>query len=285
MGTNITADQVLTWGRKAAQDLVGSGIPLVSSISKTAEDHSLNLEQITRVCEAANQSTFASLHGDRMDRLIGFKVAHAKDVLEGLNSPTEKVAMAMGDDYTLPPPKEDDGLQPNIGEVMDTYFPKTASDVRDRVTITEENARIRAHINKVAAAKSELDAEMVGHQVESTRSEDKLFYEVKKKLVEGNDFDDVYNMIVGSPAGEFGSDVSSLMRRVLERLKQDNLVAEETEIPDSVNAGTEENNPHETVVKQACEILRREKRVRLLEKAAHLCNVEMETLYNKMSHV
>ena len=92
-------------------------------------------------------------------------------------------------------------------------------------------------------------------------------------------------MIVGSPAGEFGSDVSSLMRRVLERLKQDNLVAEETEIPDSVNAGTEENNPHETVVKQACEILRREKRVRLLEKAAHLCNVEMETLYNKMSHV
>ena len=68
-----------------ATDFVDQGISLNDSVSKLATDYSMNQEQVRRLCEATNNTTFNTVFKKRAetedDRLVDFEVADANVVL------------------------------------------------------------------------------------------------------------------------------------------------------------------------------------------------------------
>lgn len=71
----------------AAKDLVDHQIDLNESVDKLASNHSMNDEQLTRLCEATNNAAFNALFEAKgkvgsADRLVEFKVASAKEILQ-----------------------------------------------------------------------------------------------------------------------------------------------------------------------------------------------------------
>ncbi len=71
----------------AAKDLVEHQIDLNESVDKLASNHSMNDEQLTRLCEATNNAAFNALFEAKgkvgsADRLVEFKVASAKEILK-----------------------------------------------------------------------------------------------------------------------------------------------------------------------------------------------------------
>jgi AraC-like DNA-binding protein len=78
-----------------AEDLVTNKVPLNDSIAKLASDMGLTDEQVCRLCEATNNTTFSKLFKAREktagDRLIEFDVADSKKVLGKLIKQAEPV--------------------------------------------------------------------------------------------------------------------------------------------------------------------------------------------------
>jgi hypothetical protein len=71
----------------AAKDLVDHQIDLNESVDKLAASRSMNDEQLTRLCEATNNAAFNALFEAKgkvgsADRLVEFKVASAKEILQ-----------------------------------------------------------------------------------------------------------------------------------------------------------------------------------------------------------
>lgn len=71
----------------AAKDLVEHQIDLNESVDKLASNYSMNDEQLTRLCEATNNAAFNALFEAKgkvgsADRLVEFKVASAKEILQ-----------------------------------------------------------------------------------------------------------------------------------------------------------------------------------------------------------
>lgn len=79
----LDANDFTRLGSAAADALASKGIPLAETIDKMASDNDMGLEQIKRLCEAANNASFKAFF-DRSaptDRQATFKVAAAEDVI------------------------------------------------------------------------------------------------------------------------------------------------------------------------------------------------------------
>tara|TARA_Y100001970_G_scaffold282723_1_gene396161 strand:+ start:485 stop:1324 length:840 start_codon:yes stop_codon:yes gene_type:complete len=97
-------------------DMFMGGSPLEDSILNMAKDRSLNAEQIRRLVEMANTSTFLRLFKDAPseDRVVKFKVADPEVVIKryystgpGTNSKSVSITMTMG---KLPSSSEDKSI-------------------------------------------------------------------------------------------------------------------------------------------------------------------------------
>lgn len=76
-------------GKTAASAFVEKGTPLNESITKLAKQHSLNANQVSRVCEAANLDTYLSKMAAASDRRFEFELADSGKVLADLNLKSE----------------------------------------------------------------------------------------------------------------------------------------------------------------------------------------------------
>jgi len=76
-------------GKTAAAAFVEKGTPLNESISKLAKQHSLNANQVSRVCEAANLDTYLNKMAAASDRRFEFELADSGKVLADLNLKSE----------------------------------------------------------------------------------------------------------------------------------------------------------------------------------------------------
>lgn len=79
----LSADDFTRLASTAADALASKGTPLVESIDRLAADNSMTLEQIKRLCEAANNAAFKALFdkSNPTDREANFPVAKAEDVI------------------------------------------------------------------------------------------------------------------------------------------------------------------------------------------------------------
>lgn len=78
---SIDSDQLRIMGKQAAARFVNDKEPLDSSIRTLAKEASLNPEQVKRVVEQANVSTYLEIFKSGYDKNIGFPVADAEKIL------------------------------------------------------------------------------------------------------------------------------------------------------------------------------------------------------------
>jgi len=71
-------------GKTAAQKLISDNVSLNESITKQAQQHKLNPNQIARVCEAANLHTYTNKMASSATRLNEFPLADKADILSKL---------------------------------------------------------------------------------------------------------------------------------------------------------------------------------------------------------
>lgn len=79
----LSADDFTRLAAVAADALASKGTPLAETIDQIAQDNSMNLEQIKRLCEASNNAAFKALFdkSPASDREVKFDVARAEDVV------------------------------------------------------------------------------------------------------------------------------------------------------------------------------------------------------------
>ena len=237
--SSFSAQQALLWGEQAGDRLIEDNIDLSTSIAKIAQEHSLNTEQIARVVEAANHHVWRRLHKTAMDRLFSFNVANLESVLGALQNPPSEVKAAgwrggtPDGDYQEPPPDEE-SLSLSVDEVFDLAFPKVAENVLDaRLRKREKLVELVVARNKVAQAQSHIQASQIGASVVQSRSEDELLRQAEQLLLSGKTWEETYHQLVGGGGGYPMGEVRSLMGRVLDRLKQKNLVGEGESLPEN----------------------------------------------------
>ena len=231
---SVTPGQIITWARDVAGGFLQRDVPLFDGVKKVAMDNGLNHEQISRVCEAANHAVFNSTFKTNPNRLFEFPVVKGEEVIEALSMPTSKTASINTRDYDQPPPSP---LSMSCDEVFDKIFPKTAGAMRSEYESAEAVSRARAEMNKVAAAEGELRSQVVGSDMRRDREEDEFYQLVRQMLLEGQSFEEVYeNLMIDRESVESdamsSTTVRSLMERIMERLKAENLIDTSTELPD-----------------------------------------------------
>jgi len=82
--TYMKEDDYLKLANAAAVDLMDNNVPLNDSVTKLAEQFKLNQDQILRLCEATNNTTFNHIFKTKTasdDRLVDFQIADAKAIL------------------------------------------------------------------------------------------------------------------------------------------------------------------------------------------------------------
>lgn len=102
MPKNRSSSEYAAAGVKIASDFLESGAPMTPALKKTAQEMDLNVHQIERVAEAANQHAFKKLFEKRADGGdVQFEPASSEKVVAELNTPT-KIAWDMGDYQSKP---------------------------------------------------------------------------------------------------------------------------------------------------------------------------------------
>lgn len=90
--TAVSPETLKQLGGKAAALYIKEERPLNESIAEMAKESSLNLEQVKRVAEYANNATFAHLFKGSYDKNITFPMADASAVMQTKNETREKTA-------------------------------------------------------------------------------------------------------------------------------------------------------------------------------------------------
>jgi len=90
----VSPESLRQLGSRAAARFVQEKTPLNTSISEMAKEASLNLEQVRRVAEYANNATFAHLFKNGYEKNITFPMADAAAVMQEKDSSVVKTATA-----------------------------------------------------------------------------------------------------------------------------------------------------------------------------------------------
>lgn len=150
-----------------AEDLVQQQIPLNSSITKLAKSMDLNHEQVRRLCEATNNTTFNKLFQAKgktaSDRMIEFDIADPKKVLGEVIEEASCKTASVSELYELRPLNDEmhsvRHAEPDYGDLEKTAFelrPEAkASDEVDRRTMVKVLDNMRHQ--KLAADMEYLD--------------------------------------------------------------------------------------------------------------------------------
>ena len=90
--TAVSPETLKQLGGKAAAQYIQQEKPLNESIAEMAKESSLNLEQVRRVSEYANNATFAHLFKGSYDKNITFPMADAAAIMQTKDQSQEKTA-------------------------------------------------------------------------------------------------------------------------------------------------------------------------------------------------
>lgn len=235
---SVTPGQILEWGKQVANGLLNDGISLFDGTKKIAMDNGLNEHQINRVAEASNQSVFKSAFHTNPNKLFEFPVVKGEEVIQALSMPTTKTASIDDSDYSQPPPTVK--LAMDYDEVFDRIFPKTASEkpsLRQEYEEKEEISKLRIEFNKVSAMEGDIRSMAVGSDMRREDKEDEFYHQVRQMLLEGKSFEEVYENLMLDHAGMDGEtasqvEIKSLIERIMDRLKAENLIDSAEEVPD-----------------------------------------------------
>lgn len=266
----VTPGQILTWANEIANGFVNKGESLFDGAKKVAMDHGLNEHQISLVCQGSNQATFKAMSTTNPNMLFEFPVVKGEDVVSALSAPQTKVAAIDDSDYKGPPPRSP--LAMSIDEVFERLFPKVASDKPSLGVMAEQAeklSKLSAEINKAAAMEGEARSMAVGADIRRDQREEDFYQVVRTMLLEGKTLEEVYDdLMIDKDSVEddmvSSSEVKSLMRTIMDRLKAENLIDQAQEMPNDTPAmqvSTSDNKPEyktasarfTALVKQAAE--------------------------------
>lgn len=90
--TAVSPESLRQLGGKAAALYIRDSKPLNDTIAEMAKESSLNIEQVRRVSEYANNATFAHLFKNEYDKNITFPMADAAAIMQNKDQTKEKVA-------------------------------------------------------------------------------------------------------------------------------------------------------------------------------------------------
>jgi hypothetical protein len=162
--------------KEASVNFISNNIPLNDSIAKLAEDNALNRDQINRVVESANTSTYLSLFKKSDDKYIEFPVADSEKVAELLDKAPEDISELS--DYDIPPDTELQDME--IFPVLEDAGVEKVSSVSDKELLNE--------IHKIQYA-DKLITEKLGECKYSFEKEAASLYDmVKQAVLSGESF-------------------------------------------------------------------------------------------------
>lgn len=118
---------LLKHANTAAERFLKEKVSLNDTITEIAKENNLNIEQVKRLCEMANQSVQMSLYP--VDPIVQFDVANSKEVVANLNTASE-VVPAQDTIPTLPQ------TEPNLlTDYMKQYGPEKTEKKPVKITI------------------------------------------------------------------------------------------------------------------------------------------------------
>lgn len=177
-------EQFNLWGKEAAKRFIEEGVPLNTSVEKTAAEHGLNSDEINRVVEAANLETYGHFLKTSQDKTFEFPVADAKEIVGFLGS-SEKTAMPVVfvTDYEATLPAEMSkvatadifeafGVSPEMEKVAS---PKRLENLVEKLDLALEITR-----DKLAALSEKF--------VENAED---FYKNIKQEVLKGKSFDEV----------------------------------------------------------------------------------------------
>jgi len=98
----MTSIDIESWANDVVKEYLTTGKPMDTSIEKLATEHALNRDQISRVVEAANTSTYVQMFNSQPNKYVEYVPADAEKIAEKLFG-TVKQAAVSEDDYNEPP--------------------------------------------------------------------------------------------------------------------------------------------------------------------------------------
>lgn len=99
---NLTGKDLREFAKEASLQLFSDSTPLVESVTKIAEEHNLNEEQIKRVCHSAN--TLSQLEVYASEKLANdqeWDVVDPKDIMKNTGKVTKKACKTVSRDYDI----------------------------------------------------------------------------------------------------------------------------------------------------------------------------------------
>ncbi len=176
----ISSYQLDMFARQAVADYLQNQVPLNDSITKIAEEHALNKEQVARVIEAANTSTYLDLFEKSADKYVQFPPADPSKI--GTEMP--KVAEVSASDYSLEPPTETFEIPENTG------FEKVAEVVEERTS-----EQLMRDYYRFKAAEAQLDNMLMEENIVFESQANQLKGLIKQAVLSGTTYTDVYSAL------------------------------------------------------------------------------------------
>lgn len=240
-----TPQMVEHWAAQATQAFMAHQVSDINhGVAKVARAEQLTPTQIARTCEKANHQVFAQA-------VIGTKTAEGQqtvfdparpDVVLGLLNQQQPVKQAAPSDvdYHLPPPSSVPPL--DLDRLWAPYLETDPSHpawapeqklAREQVLFRQKQAEDQTH-----AAIGHLRGNLMGHTLSVAENEERFYQEVKKLLLRGKNLSEVYRDLIVAPPEGCGPTpppppgaVQSMLGRIADRLRQENLIEEGAEVP------------------------------------------------------
>lgn len=174
------------YGKLVASEYLKNGTDLNESITKIAQENSLNRYEINRLIESANTNTYLNLFSNAEDKYIKFDVADYEKVAANLKQSSDFVSSNTFDEYSEPPA--------HSGSSVEISIFKTASFDQEPSRAAEQHKlkQRASYANDYMLAKI---AQVDNSFEEST---EKFYFMVKQAVLGGTRFGDIKNMVLNS---------------------------------------------------------------------------------------
>ena len=177
----VTKQDLEKWAEMASEEYLANQVPLNESITKIAEDNSLNPEQIKRVCEFANIHTNLQLFEKVADKRFVFEQADSSLIMNSVKGEDEsdKIASVIGLGFTGPVPNE---ISRHPVSVINSEMEKIASAQSEA---EEDELELLDLYEKKMAAIKEMEMDKFSAEVQVKIAEEEIFEEMKNRVLGG----------------------------------------------------------------------------------------------------
>lgn len=178
----MTTADLDAYVKTAAHDYISKSVPLNDTITKLANDHGFNREQINRVVEGANTEVYVQLFNQAKDKYIQFDNADSEKIASVVLADGPKTASIFGTDYESSP-------DPVIIEKTGSVFNVPADELRP-----SETDDLNTY-HKLAALETQLENTLAEIDIKFQKESDTFYNLVKQAVLEGTPFGDVHKAV------------------------------------------------------------------------------------------